>query len=166
MRTGRGFYIIGVPLFVLMLFEYEIVGVALSTQSEVYSMYSGNFYLGGRERPFVILLFYASLYLIGLLQLRKYVNANKNNNVVNYALTGTMLALAFSPLILLDPSLIRITAYFIIWMMLYVPDAIKLYDKTFARLIFVACAFMFLYKAWKSGGDYAFFWQEMQRMIE
>ncbi len=166
MKIGRTFYIAGIPLFVLMLFEYEIVGVALSSQSEIYSMYSGSFYSGGKERPFVILLFYAGLYLLGLFQLGKYSIVNKNNSMVNYALTGTVFTLVFTPLILLDPSLIRITAYFIIWMMIYVPDAVKLYDKSFTRLIFVACAFMFLYKAWKSGGDYAFFWQEMQRMIE
>lgn len=165
-KNGRALYVWGLLLFVVMLFEYEIAGVALSSQSEIYTMYSGGYFAAaGKERPLVILLFLSALYLIGLLQLRKY-SLTHNNVMTNYATTGTMYTLVFAPLILLDPSLIRITAYFVIWMMLYVPDALKLYDKSFSRAVFFACTLMFLYKAFKSGGEYAFFWQDMQRMIE
>lgn len=163
-KNGRVLYLVGIALFVLMLFEYEIVGGVLSSQSEIYSMYSDSYYSSDRERPFFVLLFFGGLYLIGLIQLKKYSLLNNNDVIVNYATTGTMYALVFSPLILLDPSLIRITAYFIVWMMLYIPDAIKLYDKSFLQVLFIACVLLFLYKAVKSGGDYAFYWQQMSQL--
>ncbi len=165
-KNGRLLYTFGILFFIIMLFEYEVIGVALSSQSEIYSMYSGSYYSSGRERPFLILLFFGGLYLLGLFQLRNYSDVNQSSTITNYAMVGTMYTLVFTPLILLDPSLIRITAYFIIWMMLYIPDAIELYNKYISRFVLLGCLLMFLYKALKSGGDYAFFWQDMQRMID
>ena len=152
-------YLAGIPLLAFMFMEYSLVGTFLASQSDIYSMYANDYYAFGQSRPFIILLFFTGLYVLGLFILNKYLDKGRMTESSKYAICGTVFTVVFSPLILLDPSLIRITAYFIIWFMLFIPQIIKLSDKTMSPIIYIVCVLLFLYKAYKSGGQYLFIWE-------
>lgn len=158
-RNEKIVYWAGMPLLAFMFMEYSLVGTFLASQSDIYSMYANDYYAYGQSRPFIILLFFTGLYLFGLIILNRYLDKGRVTELSKYAICGTVFTVVFSPLILLDPSLIRITAYFIIWFMLFIPQIIKLSGKTMSPIIYVFCILLFLYKAYKSGGQYLFIWE-------
>lgn len=158
-KSSKAIYWIGLPLLLCMYMEYNVVGVFLASQSDIYSMYAADYYSYGQTKPFIILLFFSGLYTLGLFVLNKYIINNQTSELSKFAICGTVFTVVFTPLILLDPSLIRITAYFVIWFMVFIPEIINQTDKKLSPMIFVVCIFLFLYKAYKSGGDYMFFWE-------
>ena len=44
-----------------------------------------------------------------------------------------------------DPSLIRITGYFVFWLILLVSESLKKYSKTYSPIIFWGCILLFIY---------------------
>ncbi len=161
-RFQRLLFLLGIPLFIVMLYGYEIVGLSLSSQSEIYSMYSGTYYTG-INKPFVILFLYAALYVTALLRINKLDNNIDDSPHKRLMLSGSMFSVVFVPLILLDPSLVRISSYFFLWLGILVPRCIYFYPKKWSKILFGTFIILFIYKAYKSGLDYAFFWQIMQQ---
>lgn len=164
LKNPRKILALGLPVFLLMLYFYEPIGLLLSSQSEIYSMYSGS-YFAYRNKPFIVLVLFILLYLITLYKSKLIDRSIEDDTKKQFLFVGTMLTIAFVPLVRLDPSLIRITGYFVFWLILLVPESLKKYSKTYSPIIFWGCILLFVYKAYKSGLDYSFFWQEMQRQI-
>ena len=144
-----------------MYYKYETVGLLLSSQSDIYSMYSGSYYIGV-GKPFMVILLYVALYMVVFFRIKQMDLNTEDSPNKRLMLSGAVLSVLFVPLILLDPSLIRISGYFYIWLGLLVPRCICMYSKKFSRLFFWGVIILFIYKANKSGLDYAFFWQFMQ----
>lgn len=140
-----------------MLFAYQYVGLFLSTQSDIYEMYGDNYFTQGRSAPFMVIIMMAALYIIGLLGLRNDRDAFKNRLIYG----GAAMTLVWVVMVRLDPSIIRLTAYFGPWMGLMVPTSIKLWDKRYFNLIFFIVLMVFVIRAVMTPDNYHFLWQEM-----
>lgn len=160
-KNFQRFYKCGILLFIIMLFIYEHVGLILSSSSEIYSMYSGAFY-ANRNRPFIVLVLFAGLYAISLFNAKKTLSKMLDKSQQQLIVAGSLLTISFVSLILLDPSLIRITGFFFFWFILFVSQSIETYSSGTRSVIYWTCILLFVYKTFKSGVDYAFFWQYMQ----
>lgn len=144
-------------LFIIMLFAYQYVGLFLSTQSDIYEMYGDNYFTQGRPAPFMVIIMMTALYIIGLLGLRNDRDAYKNRLIYG----GAAMTLVWVVMVRLDPSIIRLTAYFGPWMGLMVPTSIKLWDKRYFNLIFFIVLMVFVIRAVMTPDNYHFLWQEM-----
>lgn len=98
-----------------------------------------------------------ALYIIGLLGLRNDRDAYKNRLIYG----GAAMTLVWVVMVRLDPSIIRLTAYFGPWMGLMVPTSIKLWDKRYFNLIFFIVLMVFVIRAVMTPDNYHFLWQEM-----
>ena len=129
---------------------YQEVAILLVGINEVYSDYASSAYYQSTSRPLNIILFYVAMYLIALFKM--FRDKTSEDNRMQYY--GTALTLIFVPLIWVDPSLLRIGAYF----GLFVPMLIaRLYSGNREVLIMLAVAL--LLNSFKDDG-YRFMWQE------
>lgn len=146
-------------LFIIMLFAYEYIGLYLSMQSEIYEMYgTGAYYAQGKSAPFMVILMMLGLYLIGLLGLRKDQCAYEKRLMYG----GAAMTLVWVVMVRLDPSIIRLTAYFGPWMGVLIPSSLKLWDKSNYRALFFIVLMVFVVRAIITPDNYHFLWQEMK----
>ncbi len=148
-----------VAFFCVLMF-YNYLGILLADSNEIYAMYSGSYYETGASKPFVVIVLYVGFYLIGLFSIKRYKNDGLDQTT-EFAMIGTSLTTTFIPLIRLDPSLVRITGYFVMWSCLFVPQSIMKYSSSLRKLIFIMCILLFLYRSFSASEHYAFFWQDM-----
>ena len=144
-------------LFIIMLLAYQYVGSFLSMQSDIYEMYGKNYYTQGQSAPFMVIIMMTALYIIGLLGLRNDRDAYKNRLIYG----GAAMTLVWVVMVRLNPSIIRLTAYFGPWMGLMVPNSIKLWDKRNFNLAFFIVLMVFVTRAVITPDNYHFLWQEM-----
>lgn len=158
-RRTKSMYYLGALLFIVMLFSYKYVGVFLSMQSDVYQVYgTSEYYAVGQAVPYMVILMILGMYAIGFLGIRK--DMNSYNNRLKYG--GAALTLVFVILVRLDPNLIRLIAYFGLWMGLMVPYALRLWRPKDYKIYFILIILIFIAKAAISPDDYHFMWQEME----
>lgn len=145
--------------FIVMLFTYRYVGVFLSMQSDIYEGYgAGIYYSQGHSAPFLVIIMILALYMIGVFGVNKDQNAYSNRLLYG----GAALTLIWVVLVRLDPSVIRLTAYFGPWMGLMVPMALKLWRPKDYNLFFAFILIIFVLRAMITPDNYHFMWQEME----
>ncbi len=153
-------YRLTIVAFICVLMFYNYIGVLLADSNEIYAMYNGSYYETGASKPFIVIVLYVGFYLIGLFSLKDYKNDGLDRTTA-LAMIGTSLTTTFIPLIRLDPSLVRITGYFVMWSCLFVPQSIAKYSSSLSKLILIICILLFLYRSFRDSDHYAFFWQDM-----
>lgn len=158
LKNTRLLYKGALVLFLIMLFSYSYVGEYLASQSEIYEMYgTGDFY-ASRSVPYMVILMMFGLYIIGWLGINKDINPYRRRLIYG----GAALTLVWVVMIRLDPSLIRITAYFGPWMGVMVTHALLLWRKKDYKLFFTILLFIFVLRALITPDNYHFLWQEMK----
>lgn len=158
LRNTRLLYKYTLVLFLIMLFSYSYVGKYLASQSEIYEVYgAGDFYVS-RSVPYMVILMMFGLYIIGWLGINKDINPHQRRLIYG----GAALSLIWVVMIRLDPSLIRITAYFGPWMGVMVPQALLMWRKKDYKLFFTILLFIFVLRALITPDNYHFLWQEMK----
>lgn len=146
--------------FTLVLIFYNYLGTLLSNSNEIYATYGNSYFSSGKSKPFLIIILYIIFYLIGLFKINTYKRQN-TNHIIEMAMIGTALTTTFIPLVRLDPTLIRITGYFVMWSFLFISESIFRYSRDLKKLILIICLLLFIYRSYFSSTEYAFFWQDM-----
>lgn len=75
------------------------------------------------------------------------------------------LAFVFTPLTWVDPSLMRVVIYFSIFILLFIPKIIEtatLNNTKLRTAIYISMYVILIFLVIRGGGEYKFFWQEMQ----
>ena len=159
LKQTRVYYRLSLLLFVMMLFTYQYVGILLSAQSEIYEMYgTGAFYAYNQSVPYMVILMMFGLYLVGWLGIKN------DDEAVDMRLMygGAAMSLVWVVMVRLDPSLIRMTAYFGPWMGLMVPHALRKWKPNSFETIFTLILIIFTIRAFITPDNYHFMWQEMK----
>ena len=146
-----------IPFFFFMLFFYNEVAVFLGAANDVYEGYLAiNYYTStGQSRPFMVIIMVAGLYLYNMIILER--DRNWEENKIYYI--GTGLTLVFTPLVLYDPSALRIMAYF--GMFVPIISGNLCTNTAITRNGFIAIAIIFYMRAARQPDDgYRFLWQE------
>ena len=155
-RQTRFLFYTSFGLFILMLFNYQYVGMYMAMQSDIYEMYTSGAYAD--SAPFLVILMILGLYIIGCLGILK--DSTRVNNRLMYG--GAALTLVWVVLVRMDPSLIRIIAYFGPWMGLMVPHALRCWRPKDYKLFLTILFMIFVMRAIITPDNYHFMWQEMQ----
>lgn len=152
----RLLYYASFGLFILMLFYYQYIGVYLASQSEIYEMYASGAYLD--SAPFMVILMILGLYVLGCFGIMR--DSERSNNRIIYG--GAAMTLVWVVLVRLNPSLIRLIAYFGPWMGIMVPLALKQWRPKDYKIFFAFILIIFVLRAIITPDNYHFMWQEME----
>lgn len=155
-KKPRLLYYASFGLFILMLFYYQYIGVYLASQSEIYVMYASGAYLD--SAPYMVILMILGLYLLGCFGISK--DSLREDNRIIYG--GAAMTLVWVVLVRLDPSLIRLIAYFGPWMGIMVPLALKQWRPKDHKIFYALILIIFVLRAIITPDNYHFMWQEMQ----
>lgn len=130
------------------IFRYQLLDILrLLTKYEGY----GDYVSAGAP-VFTFLLIFLAL-IISVF----YKNITKNNDVnVNMYCNATMMAGAFSALLMINPSLMRVVMYYDFFLLTLLPEFGNIFNKksyvAFRYIVIIACLLLMI----KSGGEYKF----------
>lgn len=148
---------LGFILFGLALINVNGFASIFLTGNERYSVYVLSNYYGVNGKPIVVIFLFIGLYLISFLGLLKDKNL-KENNMFYY---GSFLSLIFSSLIWVDPSLIRITAYFGPLMGVAIANYFNNNKNKNENFFLIGVILIFLLSALRNLNDYHFMWEHV-----
>jgi len=146
--------IIIMPLLFAINLEFVEILVLLSGAEHYMS------YIEGKEGSSVIFIVeMVFFYVIGLLSL-KYIN--RNSLYHKLALISFALAISIISFMRVNPSLQRLIAYFSIWGMVFIPNALYAH-KSILKKIFIVCVLaLCIGRSILIPNQYKFFWQQME----
>lgn len=156
LKNIRTNYFLFIPFFVMTFFYYEFVGTLLVGFNEVYDAYMSSSYYATRSKPFVVIILFSGLYLFCV-----YAGIPKKSEIIidRMVYYGTGLTIVLAPLIWLDPSMIRLTCYFGLYMAIAVAESSE--RNKDARSIMRIIYAIFLIKALMTDDGYYFMWQNV-----
>lgn len=144
-------------LFCLILMMPSFILPFISHLGDVYSNYFTNNYYMGSNKPINILLFLGLMYFFIFVSF--YL---KKSDIDTYKmeLTSVSFCVITSALILINPSLFRLSLYFFIWFGLLLPELINCWNnkKMFYRVLFLILAF----RIFTSQDNYSFYWEHKE----
>lgn len=147
--------IVLMPLFFAVSFEFVELLILLS-DAEHYKQYiEGE---GGTSVVFIVEMCF--FYLIGFVAL-KFIN---NNSIYYQRLAFIAFALAISIISFMrvDPSLQRLIAYFSIWGMVFLPNALYAHKPLLRKILIVCVLALCIGRTVLIPSPYKFFWQQME----
>lgn len=142
-------------LFAFVLLNYEFVANMLIDTNDIYGSYVGSGYYKG-SKPINVILLIAGLYTIGLISL----NYNTKLIEMKSYYYGAALSFILVPLVWVDPSALRLIAYFGIYLALLLGNTFE--DYHYGSKYFIGLMFVFLVYAFLSVDNYHFMWEQMQ----
>lgn len=136
--------------FVLMLFLYRIAGNFLIGTNDIYSYYLTSSYYSGTKPTNVIILYFI-FYIVGWFLIKRDQFIEQHS--IEYM--GTALSLVLVPLIWIDPSMLRIVAYFALFIPMLMTRSSFLYKN---NVVVIILTLVLLFKSIGDDG-YRFMWQ-------
>lgn len=150
--------LISVP-FIFPIARHFAVLLASLSASENYMKYAESDYETAGARVFFIFIL-----LIAITTILKYKSIISNKHTARAIINAISLALIFTPLTWVDPSLMRIVQYYSIFSLLLLPLIINAYSthQNNRYIIIFICILIFCIILIKRNGDYAFLWDEIK----
>lgn len=159
-NVKMAFYSVLVLFPFVMNFKSEITSLLISvSSSDAYLPYKD--YKGAGTLTFTLMILLVAL--VAWWRMKPILKLNDQNNLIIAAFS---LALFFTPLTWVNPSLMRIVQYFSIFMLLLIPlifRSLRPLLKNNSNLVFAFCLLLLIVLFMKSGWgtEYRFFWQDM-----
>jgi len=133
--------------------------MAKASGSTVYLDYTLSYY---EKSPINFTVLIILLFIVGLIFMRYVLNLNPDISRFYIAIA---LVLIFTPLVWVYPTLMRVGMYFSIFMVFFIPkiiDIVTLSDQRIRIVTYVCIYLILIFLVIKGGGEYKFFWQEME----
>ncbi len=133
--------------------------IALVSGSENYMQFALSDYKAGTPTFTVFMIL---VVIFGWIFMK---NALKLKPSLSRVYNAMALAFVLTPLTWVDPSLMRVVIYFSIFMLLFIPqviDTATLGNQKVRTAIYVGVYIILIFLVIRGGGEYKFFWQEMQ----
>lgn len=133
--------------------------IALASGSENYMQYALSDYKAGTPTFTVLMILvivFGWIFMKDALKLKPSLSRVYNTMA---------LAFVFTPLTWVDPSLMRVVIYFSIFMLLFIPKVIEtatIGNSKLRTAIYISMYVILIFLVIRGGGEYKFFWQEMQ----
>lgn len=142
--------------FLIVLFFYNEIGRILVGDNEIYGSYlQGSYYAGVGSRPINVILLFVMFYILGFF----YMKSDAEQTEYSFEYYGTCLTLIFIPLIWIDPSMLRIIAYFALFVPLFLG---RLSENSHQRMILLSIIIIVFMLKSLFESKYGFMWQDMQ----
>lgn len=111
-------------------------------------------YNGAGTATFTLLLS-----LITVVTIWKHELLLKNNPQAKHYINALLMAMLFTPLTYVDPSAMRVVQYFSLFILLLIPEIVKLFKKRDRVLIYFVAVTLLIVLFTKNSPQYIFFWQ-------
>lgn len=133
----------------------------LAEMSDVddYMLYATSSFYKTAEQPIMFIIQIILLYLLGLYTIGQKDLKERNEQFVYICFSIACYLVSF---ILIDPTLIRLIAYFSIWGVAYVPNLPSQYSSNFRAALWIILLVLTMGRSLISPPPYKFYWQEMQ----
>lgn len=148
----------GIFVFLLILTFYQFMTPYVSIFGGVYSSYGTSDFFIGKEKSYAFIIFLTLIYFMTLLPV--LMGLEKEFEKYKMAYLSSSLALFFTPLMLIDPTILRITVYFAVYNFTLIPHSIQLYKPALSKSIYITLIIIFLFAAMRTIGDYNFYWEQ------
>lgn len=157
-------------LFVSALFLCPIVfftgrNVALflasMSGSEQYVDYATSTYYGEAGKPIMYIIEMFLFYIIGLFQISN-ISCKMVTSYGRYAILNFSIAISIISFIWIDPSLMRIIAYYSLWGIIYLPIILREYARSIRISLYTIVLVFTLGRMVVQPIPYKFYWQAMQ----
>jgi transmembrane protein EpsG len=142
------------PLFFAVSFEFVELLVLLSDAEHYLQYIEGD---GGSSVVFIVEMVF--FYLIGFASM-KYVNHYPLYR--RFAFIAFALAISIISFMRVDPSLQRLIAYFSIWGMVFLPNALYVHRGTVRNILIVCVLALCIGRSVLTPTPYKFYWQHME----
>lgn len=146
--------IILMPLFFWVSFKFVELLILLSGAEHYMKYIEGN---GGTSVMFIVEM--CIFYLIGFSAL-KYIN--NSSYYQRLACIAFALAISIISFIRVDPSLQRLIAYFFIWGMIFIPNALYAHKTLARKMLFMSVLALCIGRSVLIPTPYKFYWQQME----
>lgn len=153
-KNVKSVYKAGLLAFIGVVAFYQQIGSFFIMGDAVYGGYLENSYYDEASKPIMVVLLMAIFYFIILFSLRRDKDIY-DNRLYYY---GSLIAIILTPLLWLDPSLLRLVVFFSPFLGLNVSNAIE--SSRIKNTLFIGLIIIFALKSW-SLPEYKFMWQEM-----
>lgn len=139
---------------VLMFPEYFIV--LAGDAGDVYGAYVNSMYYSSNSKPYLVLVLISLFYSLLLIAFRnRYITEEGHKQ----GIVGVCMSFALVPVVRIDPNLIRIILYFMVWICVMVPASVN--GMKSSKLIYLLLYLALIFKS-LGAGEYKFYWQDMQ----
>ena len=99
------------------------------------------------------------LSLITVITIWKHESLLKKNPQVKYHINALLMAMLFTPLTFVDPNAMRVVQYFSLFIMLLIPEILRLFINRDKIIIYLAAIILLIGLFFKNNPQYIFFWQ-------
>lgn len=155
--NNKTIFLIAIVTIIIFIFRKRLGLFVLSLNRNEYEIMQTGGYL--------LLLFYFAFFVLGLIYKKNFIINNPNNKILLYFLAATI---ALIPVSKIHPAFFRITNYYAIFIILYIPNLITcIKDKTAKSIIFIGIIalglYYFYYKIPSYGihmHPYIFYWEK------
>lgn len=148
-------YKVGLLAFLCVVTFYQQIGAFFLMNDAIYGGYMENSYYGEASKPIMVVLLMAIFYFIILFSLNRDIDIYENR-LYYY---GSLVAIILTPLLWLDPSLLRLVVFFCPFLGLNIGNAIE--NSKMKSILFVSLIVILSSKS-LSSSEYKFMWQDMQ----
>lgn len=148
-------YKAGLLAFIGVVMFYQQIGSFFLMGDAIYGSYIESSYYDEASKPIMVVLLMAIFYFIILFSLKRDMDIY-DNRLYYY---GSLIAIVLTPLLWLDPSLLRLVVFFGPFLGLNIGNAIE--NSKMKNILFVGLIVIFSLKS-LSSSEYKFMWQDMQ----
>lgn len=145
---------------VVMIYRRSVAYfIALASGSENYMQFALSDYKAGTPTFTVLMIL---VIVFGWIFMKDALKLKPSLSRVYNAMA---LAFVLTPLTWVDPNLMRVVIYFSIFMLLFIPKIIEtatLNNTKLRTAIYISMYVILIFLVIRGGGEYKFFWQEMQ----
>lgn len=130
------------------------------SQVEDYMGYGISTFYNTEEKPTLFVYLMILFYSLGLIRIK---DIGQEGDFIRLAFALFSIAISIISFIQVDPSLQRLIAYFSLWGVIYLPNAVnRLGDRNIKAMLCLIILIVIIGRIFLSPPPYKFYWQEMQ----
>lgn len=153
-------YIISICLIIIFIFgEHIALSMGDIMNNDVYTDYAKSLYYEEEAKPYGFIVQMIAIFIIALFAKIRYDDLKLP---YRFFTLNFMLAVMVVPVILIDPNLQRVTAYFALWGVIFIPNLVTKFSKQFQLYVYLLLILLTLGRPLLTGvGEFNFIWDQM-----
>lgn len=136
---------------------YGEIGILMADTNDIYAKYGSGSLFSHGGCPIVIVLFNIGLFFIGLFKMQAFYKEELKDPKISYPMVGAAMTVIFIPLVRLDSTLIRVSAYFVVWLCTFIPIVLERFSPILRRVLLFGIVALLLYRSYVEPQQDAFF---------
>lgn len=158
LKLNKVFFKYCIVLYIILLLYYQQLSPYITLLfGDAYSGYASSDYFVGNQRSYTYIIFLTLIYIMTLIPVFKGFEKNFEKSKLFYLSSG--IAFVLTPLMLIEPTILRITVYFSVCNFVIIPHSIQLYKPQYSKVIYLSLLLLLVFMGVYSWDSYNFFWE-------